>query len=235
MGLSKLIIEPHIRKVHNFFTFKSVLVCEPADFEGESVGSMLVITCNSDWMHQAKRSPQYEKTVLCSHERKYFNVRGSPLPYSTVVSGIDRLDYKHYMEHVPNCPYRGVSEVDWQKAVELFTSLHGSAKNKDDRAKAKYVSVQGNVETQEWSRIIDSVPDLPCKKIAMWVNEMTTSDHNTSISHFWTVREMTNERGVKPMTLFFGSMNSLVIERIDFKKSKNDDNADNNNSVNEIA
>ncbi|KAL2541606.1 Uncharacterized protein Adt_02584 [Abeliophyllum distichum] len=78
--------------------------------------------------------------------------------YRTVCAAVDRLaadcyqDYKlkahnHLKAHGPSCPYDKMSSEDWQKCIDFLTSptfVERSTKNKVNRDKTKYSSMQGS-------------------------------------------------------------------------------------------
>ncbi|KAL2505734.1 hypothetical protein Adt_21355 [Abeliophyllum distichum] len=57
------------------------------------------------------------------------------------------MAHNHLKEHVPSCPYGELYAEELQKCIDFFTSLtfvEQLTKNKANRGKAKYLSVQGS-------------------------------------------------------------------------------------------
>ncbi|KAL2480025.1 nuclear transcription factor Y subunit beta [Abeliophyllum distichum] len=88
-----------------------------------------------------------------------------------------------------------MSAEDWQKCIDFFTSptfVEQSSKNKTNRSKAKYLSVQElksftathyderDPETQQWSGIIDSFQTFHTFQDGNWVNPQAAGDYVAS-------------------------------------------------------
>ncbi|KAL2525428.1 Uncharacterized protein Adt_10482 [Abeliophyllum distichum] len=121
----------------------------------------------------------------------------SPHEYRAVCADVDCLaadryrDYKlkaynHLKAHEPSQPYGEMSVDDWQKCIDFFTSptfVERFSKNKVNRGKAKYPSVQGSKsfsatryderdpETQKWPGIIESFRTFHTFRDGNWVNQ----------------------------------------------------------------
>ncbi|KAL2525484.1 Uncharacterized protein Adt_10538 [Abeliophyllum distichum] len=136
----------------------------------------------------------------------YFDLQGdrSPDEYRAVCAAVDRLatncyrDYKlkahnHLKAHGPSRPYGEMSAEDLQKCIDFFTSptfMERSTKNKVNRGKAKYPSVQGSKnfsvtryderdpETQQWLGIIDSSWTFHTFRDGNWVNPQAAGDYD---------------------------------------------------------
>ncbi|KAL2480000.1 Uncharacterized protein Adt_32966 [Abeliophyllum distichum] len=86
-----------------------------------------------------------------------------------------------------------MSAEDWQKCIDLFTShtfVERSSKNKINRSKAKYLSMQGlmsfsatryderDPKTQQWPGIIDSFKTFHTFRDGNWVNLQAAGDYD---------------------------------------------------------
>ncbi|KAL2471331.1 Uncharacterized protein Adt_39467 [Abeliophyllum distichum] len=123
--------------------------------------------------------------------------------YRGVCAAVDRLaadrysEYKlkvhnHLKAHAPSRPYGEMSAEDWQKCIDFFTSptfVERSSKNKANRGKAKYPSVQGSKsfsamryderdpEAQQWPGIIELFRTFHTFQDGNWVNQQAAGDY----------------------------------------------------------
>ncbi|KAL5569268.1 hypothetical protein UlMin_025843 [Ulmus minor] len=135
----------------------------------------------------------------------YFDMRRD---YSEAQLGVLRLsidrtakdryrDYKykvhcHYKREGAEIPFKEMSDEDWAKCVELFSSekfQERSEKNKANREKSRYPSLHGtrtyaaarhakrNPETQQLPSIVESFKTYHTTKKGEWVNEVAEQDY----------------------------------------------------------
>ncbi|KAL5544807.1 hypothetical protein UlMin_008591 [Ulmus minor] len=98
----------------------------------------------------------------------------------------------HYKREGAKIPFKHMSDKDWAKCVELFSSekfRERSEKNKANREKSRYPSLHGtrtyaaarhakrNPETQQLPSIIESFKTYHTTKKGQWVNEVAEQDY----------------------------------------------------------
>ncbi|KAL2466543.1 Uncharacterized protein Adt_42394 [Abeliophyllum distichum] len=144
------------------------------------VGNQVKFTvppCYPLWTEVTEEQPAWLRSIIDS----YFDLQDdrSSDEYQIVCAAVDCLavdryrDYKlkahnHLKAHGPNRPYDKLSTKDWQKCIDFFNGpafVERSVKNKANRDKAKYFSVQGSknffaMRSDEWDPEIQKWPGV---------------------------------------------------------------------------